>query len=113
MLKMRPPLYRDAVSRYYYSMYHAMRAVVFYVEYGDDYQAHSELPNRTPTDFTNASSWQNTLKDARERRNAVDYEPYPKSDAAIRKTAEAMRSQAADLIRESRSYLKIKGCSHL
>ena len=48
MLKMKPPLYRDAVSRYYYSMYHAMRAVVFYVESGDDFQEHSELPKRTP-----------------------------------------------------------------
>jgi uncharacterized protein (UPF0332 family) len=113
MVQIRPPLYRDAVSRYYYSMYHAMRAVVFYVEYGDDYQEHSELPKRTPKDFPTASLWQNTLKDARERRNAVDYEPYPKSDAAVRKTAEAMRLQAADLIRTSRSYLKTKGCLHL
>jgi uncharacterized protein (UPF0332 family) len=113
MLKLQPPLYRDAVSRYYYSMYHAMRAVVFYVEHGDDYQEHSELPKRTPKDFADASLWQNALKDARERRNAVDYEPYPKSDAAARKTAEAMQSQAADLIRQSRSYLKARGCSHL
>jgi hypothetical protein len=67
----------------------------------------------TPKDFANASLWQNMLKDARERRNAVDYEPYPKSDAAVRRAAEAMRSQAADLIRESRSYLKAKGCLHL
>jgi uncharacterized protein (UPF0332 family) len=113
MMTARPPLYRDAVSRYYYAMYHAMRAVVFYIEEGDDYQAHSELPKHTPKDFQDAELWRNALKDARERRNAADYEPYPKSDAALRKTAAEMQSRATSLIRTSRAYLSSKGCAHL
>lgn len=113
MLQMDPPSYRDAVSRYYYAMYHAMRAVVFFVEAGDDYQPHSELPKHTPNDFTDAALWQNALKDARERRNAADYEPYPKTDSGLRKPALAMRSQAAELIGVSRAYLRAKGCQHV
>ena len=44
LLNSKPPLYRSAVSRYYYSMYHAMRACVFVSHQGDDHEQHSELP---------------------------------------------------------------------
>ena len=32
LMTLSPPLYRDAVSRFYYAMYHGMRAVVYFVE---------------------------------------------------------------------------------
>lgn len=113
MMEAQPPLYRDAVSRFYYSMYHAMRAVVFYTEGGDDHEQHTQLPGSTPSDFEDSPLWQNTLKDARERRNAVDYEPYPKSERAHRPTAVDLQGQANDLVRLARSYLQSKGCAHL
>ena len=44
LLKSKPPLYRSAISRFYYSMYHAMRACVFVSHQGDDYEQHGALP---------------------------------------------------------------------
>ncbi len=113
MMSATPPFYRDAVSRFYYSMYHAMRAVVFFVHGGDDHQEHSTLPAHTPADFTNAAIWQNALKDARERRNAADYDPYPKADRAHRAAALQLQGEARELLRLSREYLRSKGCAHL
>src|SRR5262249_27574992 len=40
LLRSRPAQYRSAISRYYYSMYHAMRAVVYFAHGGDDHQKH-------------------------------------------------------------------------
>lgn len=113
MLATTPTFYRGAVSRFYYSMYHAMRAVVFFIEHGDDFEAHSKLPGRTPPDFPHTALWQNALKDARLTRNAADYDPYPKSDSAYRKAAHELQQRSAELVRESRRYLRSKGCAHL
>jgi uncharacterized protein (UPF0332 family) len=113
MLSAAPPFYRDAVSRFYYSMYHAMRAVVFFAEQGDDHQEHKALPGRTPSDFTDAALWQNALKDARERRNAADYDPYPKADTAYKGSAQKLQQQASELVALSRDYLRTKGCAHV
>ena len=44
--------------------------------------------------------WSNKLKDARERRNAADYDPYPKSEEAWRHTAESLLPDARALIQE-------------
>lgn len=113
MLRVAPPMYRDALSRYYYSMYHAMRAVVFFVEDGDDFQGHSKLPGKTPDDFPQATLWQNALKDARTKRNAADYDPYPKSDRAHRPGASELQEKAQELEAISRAYLLNLGCKHL
>jgi uncharacterized protein (UPF0332 family) len=113
MISAKPPLYRGALSRFYYSMYHSMRAVVFFVEKGDDYEAHSKLPGFTPADFPQSSLWQNALKDARTRRNAADYDAYPKSDNAYRSGALELQRQATELEKLSRDYLKSKGCAYL
>lgn len=113
MTSAQPPLYRGALSRFYYSMYHSMRAVVFFAEEGDDYQAHAKLPSYTPKDFPQASFWQNALKDARTRRNAADYDAYPKSDKAYQPGALELQSHATELEKLSRAYLKSKGCGHL
>ncbi len=43
----RPPMRRVAVGRYYYAMYHAMRAVVYFRTPGDDHEQHSDLPRWT------------------------------------------------------------------
>jgi uncharacterized protein (UPF0332 family) len=113
MMSLQPPLYRDAISRYYYSMYHAMRSVVFFAERGDDFEAHSTLPRYTPPDLHEAERWQNALKDARERRNAADYEAYPKAASAYKSTAEDLQASSSALLTVTRDYLRKKGCPHL
>lgn len=105
-----PPQYRASISRSYYAMYHAMRAAVYFAHGGDDHQEHKALPAQAPADMTARDDWSNKLKDARERRNAADYDPYPKSDTAWRKRAGALIPEARGLIREVRAYLRLKGC---
>ncbi len=108
----RPP-YRAIISRYYYVMYHAMRATCFLYHDGDDYEAHSKLPQNIPIDFPNVESWKNKLKIARLSRNAADYDPYPKSQAVWKRDAENTRQDAEQLIKTARSYLRMKGCPRI
>lgn len=108
----RPPQYRSAVSRYYYSMYHSMRAVAYFYHEGDDNEAHAKLPGATPPDFPNSNQWQNALKDARGRRNEADYDPYPISHSEFRVIARDLRSSAQSLSALCRGYLQGKGCSY-
>ena len=113
MMALQPPLYRDAISRYYYAMYHAMRSVVFFAEGGDDYEQHSALPGHTPNDLDETERWQNMLKDARERRNAADYDAYPKSTSAYRAAAQDLQVASSRFLIVTRDYLREKGCAHL
>jgi len=104
--------YRSAISRYYYSMYHSMRASVFIHHEGDDHEKHSDLPLHIPPGFDpTATDWQTKLKDARLLRNRVDYESYPKSENAWKKDAHTIRQDANLLLTVSRQYLMSKGCS--
>ncbi len=112
LMNQNPPCYRSAISRYYYAMYHAMRACVFLAYPGDDHQDHSKLPLNIPKDFDPTGiDWQGKLKDARLARNRADYEPYPKANTAWRITALATQSDANNLLKTSRLYLRKKGCS--
>ncbi|MBI1927864.1 hypothetical protein HYR99_26945 [Candidatus Poribacteria bacterium] len=110
MLKSKPPLYRNAISRYYYSMYHAMRACVFVFHGGDDYQEHSKLQSHIPNDFPTGSNWKNILKNARELRNRADYEPYPKSNTTWKQYALSLKNDADLFLSSTRTYLQNKGC---
>ena len=104
--------YRSAISRYYYSMYHSMRACVFIHHEGDDHEKHSELPLYIPPSFDPAgTNWQTKLKDARLLRNRVDYESYPKSEHAWQPDAQTIRQDANLLLKVSRHYLALKGCT--
>ena len=105
------PLYRSAVSRYYYAMYHAMRACVFVAHGGDDHQGHTELPQHIPNDFAPAEDWQTKMKNARETRNRADYDPYPRADSAFKSDALNLKADADRLILLARQYLQGKGCT--
>jgi uncharacterized protein (UPF0332 family) len=112
LMNLSSPLYRSAISRYYYSMYHAMRACVFMSNSGDEHEEHSKLPLHIPPAFDpSGRDWQTKLKSARLDRNRADYEPYPKSNGAWRKTALGLQSDAADLLKLARQFLLSKGCS--
>ena len=113
MVRLSPPLYRDAVSRLYYSMYHAWRALVFFTHGGDDYEKHSELSLRSPPGFPNEDVWKNRLKVARLERNKVDYDAYPKGEGGLGAAALQLEEQAAELLRLSRAYLRSRGCRYL
>ncbi|WP_084598057.1 HEPN domain-containing protein [Micromonospora chokoriensis] len=113
LLRARPAQYRDAISRNYYGMYHATRAVVFYRYGGDDHESHQALPGQIPKDFPDAAQWTNTLKDARAHRNAADYDPYPTDVQYWRGVAQGLAVEAPTLLALVRQYLAAKGCNHL
>lgn len=113
LMRTRPPMFRAAVGRYYYTMYHAMRAVVFYTVEGDDHEQHSDLPAKVPHDFPRIGYWQNELKDARLRRNEADYDPYPDQDASFRDIARHLATECSDLVAEVQFYLRRKGCAYV
>jgi uncharacterized protein (UPF0332 family) len=105
--------YRSAIGRYYYSMYHVGRAIVYFRSSGDDHEKHSVMPSKIPTDFPNQQTWLNTLKLARLNRNRADYEPYPKNLARWEADAVALQAASSNFLRAGRAYLRSKGCSYL
>lgn len=113
LLRLRPPEYRSAISRYYYAMFHCMRAAVYYDNDGDDHQKHEVLAQHTPADFPDSAVWQNRLKDARGIRNDADYDAYPKQHSEFRQSALNLRAQATAMIPLVHAYLVSKGCTQL
>jgi uncharacterized protein (UPF0332 family) len=111
LLRLKRPVYRSAVSRFYYAMYHAFRAVTYLNNRGDDYQGHSDLPQSLPQDFPALGDWKLKLKNARLERNRADYESYPKSHTARARIAAALQSDATEALRLTRQYLLDKGCA--
>jgi uncharacterized protein (UPF0332 family) len=87
LMNSNPPSFRDAISRYYYAMYHALRACLFAYHRGDDFEKHSVLPLNIPPDFDPAVDWEQKMKNARLTRNRADYDLYPKSNTAWRADA--------------------------
>lgn len=108
MTRLRPALPRVAVGRYYYSMYHAVRAVVYFTSQGD-IDDHSNLPKHLPSDFSNSTYWENQVKLARTYRNEADYDPYPLSDQYFKSAMSQLQTDAHDLYNQSRTYLATKG----
>lgn len=107
------PIFRVAVNRFYYAMYHYMRAVVYFHARGDDHQEHSVLPTQIPKDFPNRGTWQTTLKEARFGRNSADYDPYPPADTNWQPLAAALQLSATDLPVLCLQYLRQRGCHYV
>lgn len=107
-IKMNPPMYRSSVSRSYYAMYHAARAVAFMYYQGDDHEAHNKLPTKIPDNFPDFRIWQNLIKTARLDRNKADYEPYPAEDLTYKVVAEKQLVEAKKFLREAKKYIKLK-----
>ena len=114
MMRSRPTV-RSAIGRFYYSMYHGMRATVFFSYDGDDHQRRETLPRRTPPDFPDSAVLGKPMKDARGYRNDADYDPYPCRHRNLRQAAKELESHAPQaLLPIVRAYLKIaKGCGHV
>lgn len=110
LMQLSPPMYRSAISRYYYSMYHATRACVFIDNEGDDHEAHSQLPTHIPATLDPAGNWQNKLKDARLLRNRADYDAYPRKESAWKTEANDLRIDSLQLMVVTKNFLITKGC---
>ena len=103
-------MYRIAVARFYYAMYHALRAVI-YLEYdGDDHEEHRHLPTKEVPSLPGDPQWRNKIKSARAYRNQADYDPYPMSDKTWRHIAKALSDDARDFLSVARGYLRQRGC---
>lgn len=102
--------HRLVISRAYYAMYHAMRAVAYIFHDGDDHEQYSNLPTKLPSDFPDHALWGNQLKSAREYRSQADYDPYPRGKTYWRDVARVVHSDAMRLLPVARSYLMAKGC---
>lgn len=110
----RSDMSRAAIARYYYAMYHAMRAVSFHERGGDDHEAHSDLFQKgVPADFPNAVAARNDLKDARLSRNEADYDPYPQSAAYFKTVVKRLSPVSSAFVADSRAYLVSKGNPYL
>lgn len=103
-----PSLWRTAISRAYYCMYHAARAATYLSYGGDDYEEHSTLPGKLPVDFPNYAHWQNKLKNARLERNRADYDPYPVDEAEFKYICLELIRDAAEFIKVSQKYINQK-----
>lgn len=67
---------KAAISRSYYAMYQICRAIVFHYE-RSDIDSHSDLPEHIPDRLPNSRHWAGRLDYWRQKRNEVDYSPYP------------------------------------
>ncbi|WP_157377804.1 HEPN domain-containing protein [Burkholderia ubonensis] len=103
-----PALWRTAVSRAYYAMYHAARAATYLSYGGDDHEEHSALPSKLPPDFPDFEQWRNKLKNARYERNRADYDPYPINEREFEDTCAALIQDATDFMRISQRYINQK-----
>ncbi|WP_446900638.1 HEPN domain-containing protein [Burkholderia sp. YIM B11467] len=103
-----PALWRTAVSRAYYAMYHAARAATYLSYGGDDHEEHSALPGKLPADFPDFEQWRNKLKNARYERNRADYDPYPVDEGEFMDICLALIQDAKDFVRASQRYINQK-----
>jgi hypothetical protein len=101
--------YRSAISRYYYAMYHAGRAICFGYHKGDNYQSYSALPSHLPPPLPNLSRWQNELDDARLVRNMADYDLYPRATSDWKDDSTSLAVSAAEFLIECEEYAMNNG----
>jgi uncharacterized protein (UPF0332 family) len=101
--------FRSAISRYYYAMYHAARAIVFADFGGDDHERHSVLPRNLPALLPDAILREQQLIDARLLRNEADYDVYPFSLPEWESDARKLAITAADFVQACEDFALDKG----
>ena len=110
LMRSRSDLARPAIARFYYAMYHSMRAVAYQYFEGDDFEAHTTLSVKgVPTDFPNNAVAKNDLKEARTLRNEADYDQYPLNRAYFRTQAKTLQPTASAFVQTARTYVRSKG----
>lgn len=101
--------FRSSISRHYYAMYHAARAIVYGVTTGDDHERHSVLPRNLPAAMVNQAQRESELTSARLLRNEADYDPYPASESAWEQDARTLSVTAADFVQECEDFALANG----
>jgi uncharacterized protein (UPF0332 family) len=101
--------YRSAISRHYYAMYHAARAIVFAENGGDDYERHNILPRNLPPSLPDSTTRESELTDARLLRNQADYDAYPLNETEWESDARALAVTAANFLQECESFASTNG----
>lgn len=103
---------RSAVSRAYYGAYHAARATVFAIRRHDE-DDHEELPRVVDLVLEGQAVVGAVLKELRQRRNEMDYSPYPGPSAQTQWDAQEIEEvtrrsveQAEDLVEMLERYLQ-------
>lgn len=110
LMRSRTDLSRAAIARFYYAMYHAMRAASYQHFEGDDYESHSDLSSKgVPPDYPLRNIASNDLKDARTLRNEADYEQYPFNQGYFKAQAKALQPIATAFVQKARVYVTSKG----
>lgn len=101
---------KAAISRSYYAMYQASRAIIFHYE-RSDIDSHSALPERIPEQLPNQKHWSDRLDYWRRARNKVDYSPYP--NGALDVMAADALNDATNFLNLCQQFLKRRGCTHV
>ena len=97
---------RTAISHAYYAQYHSARAVVFHL-YRRDMDDHGALPRAIEKVF--GKPFGDLLKYWREKRNKVDYSPYPQFELKV--TAREGVESARRFLNICTDHLRKRGVS--
>lgn len=101
--------FRSSISRHYYAMYHAARAIVFAETGGDNHQQHGDLPHHLPVAMLDRARRKDQLTDARLLRNEADYDPYPAAASEWAADARELHSTAADFVQACADFALLSG----
>lgn len=101
---------KAAISRSYYAMYQACRATVFHYELSD-IDDHQTVALHLPESFPNRGLWLDQLIYWRNRRNKVDYSPYP--DKLLDTEAQNAIKSATDFLNVCKQFLGERGCNNV
>lgn len=101
--------YRSAISRFYYAMYQAARAIAFAETKGDDHERHNILPRNLPAGIDNPVAREAELTDARLLRNQADYDIYPIKESDWESDARALSATSANFVQMCESFALTNG----
>ncbi|MEW2436720.1 hypothetical protein AB0952_21625 [Streptomyces caniferus] len=101
--------YRSAISRFYYAMYQAARAIAFAETKGDDHERHNVLPRKLPEGIDNPAVREAELVEARLLRNQADYDVYPINESDWEGEARALSATAATFVQTCESFALTNG----
>ncbi|MEV1052134.1 hypothetical protein [Streptomyces sp. NPDC049887] len=101
--------YRSAISRFYYAMYQAARAITFAETKGDDHERHNVLPRRLPANIDSPTAREAELVDARLLRNQADYDVYPIKESDWEGDARALSATAANFVQMCEAFALSNG----
>ncbi|MFK0214786.1 HEPN domain-containing protein [Streptomyces sp. NPDC090298] len=101
--------FRSAISRHYYAMYHAGRAIVYATNRGDDFERHHILPRNLPSGLPEKSKLEGELTNARLLRNQADYDAYPLNESDWAADSRSLSVTAANFLQACQDFASTNG----